>query len=243
MNLDFTIKTHNRISRNLHKDNFYLVEHSTGDYIICEEYKDEQNFYEMDVNISRILNKNLSLERYVIFRYGKERVKKESSCFSTLKGQDFKKRKSDITLLIFDKKEEKVILICGEVKKTLKYSNMAEAREQLISSYIDLNVFNALLTFNYYPVESVFFVIYEQSRISSNFNSSSMLLGKYAKGKKNIPYKLLSQEYTRKKIYFNLDDDRLIGEANRKPEKIDNSKMMYGEWKFIQLDGESSRPL
>lgn len=236
MNLDFTIKRYSRISKNLAKDNFFKVEHSEGDYIISEEYQDGEKLCQMDVNISRILGKDLSENRYVIFRYGKERVKKEESCFHTLKGQDFNKRKADITLFIFDEKENKVMLVCGEVKKTLKYSNMAEAREQLISSYIDLNIFNTLLVFNYYPVEVVFFVIYEKNKISSPPNLSTALLGKYANGKKHIPYKLLYEEHNRKKLYFNLDNDRLIREANKNSEKIDQSAMMYAEWRFIQSD-------
>lgn len=177
---------------------------------------------------------DLSLRRYTLFKYGKDAAKKEQSCFKDIKGQSFKIRKADITLLIFDSEKQKMFLVCGDAKKTLKHSNLADAREQLISSYIDLHVFNALLCFNYYPVETIFFVAYEEIRLPKSPLPATAQLGTNS-GKNFIPYRLLNEEYESEKLHFNLDDQKLIKTADQDTEKIDTSHMLYAQWKFVQV--------
>lgn len=233
MSLSFDFITFKRISENLRKDSFYFVDHNSGDYIIYENYAENPgDTQDISVNVSQILGMDLSLEKYKIFRYGKENAKKEESCFALLKGQDAKSRKADITLLIFDNENNKIYLVCGEVKKTFKEANFADAREQLISSHIDLNIFNAMLSFNYFPIERYFFIVFEKNKLIKAPHSSSAILARSDSDKK-IPFNLLREEYERKKIHFNLDDSRLINQVDKDISKLNDSLMLSADLKFI----------
>ncbi|MFJ7698887.1 hypothetical protein [Lysinibacillus fusiformis] len=203
-------KIHTRIAKNLSKEHFFLVDDIEDEYIIIEEYSEEERAISKSshicVNISKITDLNLSdKNRFKVYRYGNPDLKMEKSYFNNLKAQTFKNKKCDISLIILDHIKKTTYIVCAEVKRTLKISNLFDAREQIISSHIDLNILNSLLTYNSYNVERMFFIIFENYNISRNNNITSMQLLTDSKGRP-IPTNLILEEHKTNTIYYTLDD-------------------------------------
>lgn len=228
------VRMHKRLNGSYINNSFYCVEHVEGDYVISEYYEDEETKkpYSIDVNISKLINLDLFKERYKIFRYGKSDSETEKSCFENLKGHDFRARKSDITLLIFDCEEEIIYLVCGEVKKTLKTSNFADAREQLLSSFVDLNIFNSLISYNAFPIKRLFFIRSDEQKLVFNQKSSSSALSKSFSGNR-IPYNILEREWETRMLHYNLDDSSILYRVNKKMDEFEKYNFLCDELHFI----------
>lgn len=194
------------------KDHFFpiLAEDLVNDLIIQEMYEDGSI---VDVNITQLMCRDFSeADRYQIFRYGMPSSKNEESFFEDCKKQYFANRKSDIALLIVDHFEETIFIVCGEIKQTLRFDSYYEAREQLISTYIDLNILSSIVTFNIYRLQPIFFTFSKESKIPKSLSKSSAELIKNRR--KKIPSTLLHHEWLNKKIYYSLDLEHEIRIAN-----------------------------
>ncbi|MFJ7950123.1 hypothetical protein ACIQZG_01205 [Lysinibacillus sp. NPDC096418] len=226
------IKIHGRIAKCITNNHFSLIPEIHGDLIITEKYSDRdiQDSNDIDVNISEILELDLSdNNRFQVFKYGDSDSSKEKSIFGNFKAQTFKERKCDISLLVFDHEEKAVFLVCGEVKKTLKIESLFEAREQIISTYIDLNLYNALLSYNSYTIKNIFFIVFEKNQMIKKVISSTQLLKKSDNGK-SIPTNLLLEEYNKESIHYTLDCSRNLREVDKNLSELIhwvNSRFMF----------------
>lgn len=203
--LKLAVKTFNRLPREkISEDHFRLVGDITGDYII-KEYYDEDHLEDVEINITQILGMDLSdSSRYQVFQYGQTKFRKETSHFKDLKKQDFANRKCDISIIIVDHVDKKIYLVCAEVKKTLRIESLYEARQQMISTYIDLGILNSIVTHNIYPIYRIFFTVSERINIPQKELSSHQLLLKDKDGK-IIPSQLLWTEFKNGQFYYALD--------------------------------------
>lgn len=204
--MKLAVKSFNRLPREkISEEHFRLVDTITGDYII-KEYYDEDHQDDVDINITQILGMDLSdSSRYQVFQYGQTQFRKETSHFKEFKKQNFANRKCDISLIIVDHSDEKIYLVCGEVKKTLRIDSLHEARQQLISTYIDLGILNSIVTHNIYPIHRIFFTVSEKILIPQQELSGQFLLLRDKKTGKQIPTKLLWTEYKSGQFYYALD--------------------------------------
>lgn len=216
------VKIFNRLPREkVSQEHFRLLTDISGDLILTEYY-DEAHLEDVHINISSLLNMNLEdSSRYAVFQYGQSSLKNEESLFKEWKKQEFGQRKCDISLIIIDHVEEKIYLVCAEVKKTLKINSLHEARQQLISTYIDLNILSSIITYNIYQLNRVFFTISEKILIPEKELPSSFRLLKDKKGRL-IPSELLWTEFVTRTFYFSLDSQKDMMDVNVNIEKIDS---------------------
>ncbi|MED3025269.1 MULTISPECIES: hypothetical protein [Bacillus cereus group] len=216
------VKIYNRLAREkISQEQFRLIEDITDDLILTEYYG-EDHLNDVKINISQILNMDLkNSDRYAVFQYGQSHFRNEESQFKEWKKQEFSNRKCDISLIIVDHFEEKIFLVCAEVKKNLRLDSLYEARQQLISTYIDLNILNSLITYNVYELNRIFFIISEEISIPKQTLPSTLMLQKDGRGR-NIPTKLIWHEFVSNTFYFTLDSLRDMSSVNADMEQIKN---------------------
>ncbi|QWH04598.1 hypothetical protein [Bacillus mycoides] len=216
------VKIYNRLARDkISKDQFRLIE-DIADDLILTEYYGEDHLDNVKINISQTLDMDLkNSDRYAVFQYGQSHFKNEESQFKEWKKQEFSNRKCDISLIIVDHFEEKIFLVCAEVKKNLRLNSLYEARQQLISTYIDLNILNSLITYNVYELNRIFFIVSQEISIPKKTLTPGLRLQKDKKGR-NIPCELIWHEFVSNTFYFTLDSLGEMSSVNADMDQIKN---------------------
>lgn len=216
------VKIHNRLAREkISKDHFRLIEDIPGDLILTEYY-DEEHLEDVKINVSQTLDMDLKdSDRYAVFQYGQSHFKNEVSHFKEWKKQEFANRKCDVSLIIVDHSDEKIFLVCAEVKKTLRLDSLYEARQQLISTYIDLNILSSLITYNIYELNRIFFTVSQEIIIPKKSLSANLKLLKDKKGRA-IPSNLIWNEFVSNTFYFALDSVEEMSRVNIDMDQIGN---------------------
>ncbi|USJ20196.1 hypothetical protein [Lactococcus formosensis] len=99
---------------------------------------------EIVIDFSKILQKPFT--EYIVLDYTRESAQEKTVFGGLRRSQNLGACKSDISYIIFDKGAKKVTFLIGEIKTNLSILRMTKAREQLLSTLLDLRIFNSLVS-------------------------------------------------------------------------------------------------
>lgn len=188
------------ISRLSHLSEFRVEEE-------CEN-SEQQNVI-LKIDLSKYLPDDFNFQDYLVYKYGNKDFKQEKSIYGAIKGHQFKNKKCDISFILVNKLTGGVLFFIGEIKYSLTTDQFFKAREQVVSSLIDLNILCSLMHFSSasIQIECIIFTV-NNNRILPQA-PVSIISRKYKQNNgRSTPLNFLLYEYHNRKILCSIDTER-----------------------------------